>query len=447
LGATLALTRRETDTLATYDGSCAGEVRSIEVLLPLTAFVLLTVGNAAFVTAEYSLITVDRALVHEMARAGDRAAQRVEAALRSLSFQLSGAQFGITVASLLTGYLAQPALAPLFPGFSADSPVSAALALTVATLASMLFGELLPKNAALARPMELARITVPVQTAFSTAFRPVVVLLNGAANWVVRRLGIEPQEELASARAPEELGLLAALSARAGTLPPETAALLQRAIRFGDKRAAEAMTPRIDVVALPRDASVADLLTLSRTSGFSRFPLYVDTLDHVVGIGAVGDALAVPRETRSTTPAESIAWAPLLVPDSLTLDRVLAVLRESRRQMAIVVDEYGGTDGIITAEDLAEELVGEIEDEYDATVAASTGTSVVSGGLRGDELAEQTGFPLPEGPFETLGGFLMSRLGRIPRPGDTVREDGWDFTVTSIDRHRVDEVRVEGPSE
>jgi CBS domain containing-hemolysin-like protein len=427
-------------------------VRTIEVLLPLTAFVLLTAGNAVFVTAEYSLITVDRALVHEQAVAGDRDARRVESALRALSFQLSGAQFGITVASLLTGYLAEPALAPLFrpvlAALGADVAAPAAstvLALTVATLVSMLFGELLPKNAALARPMTLARITVPIQTVFSTVFRPIIVVLNGAANWMVRRLGIEPQEELASARSPEELGLLAAMSARAGTLASETATLLQRTIRFGEKRAAEAMTPRVDVVGLPSEATVSDLMALSRTTGFSRFPVYVETLDHVLGIASITDALAVPRDRRFSTLVESIAREPLLVPDSLPLDRVLTVLREARRQMAIVVDEYGGTDGIVTAEDLAEELVGEIEDEYDDAVVTSprTGTGgLVPGVLRGDELAEQTGFDLPEGPFETLGGFLMARLGHIPHAGETVNEDGWDFTVTSVDRHRVEEVRV-----
>ena len=434
----------------------------IDILLPLIAFVLLTAGNAVFVTAEYALITVDRALVREQAQAGDRAAQRVEAALRSLSFQLSGAQFGITVASLLTGYLAEPALARLFrPVLSVVGPeaargVSTALALLLATVVSMLFGELLPKNAALARPMALARVAVPVQLAFSTVFRPIIRMLNGAANWVVRHLGIEPQEELASARAPEELGLLAAMSARAGTLSAETATLLQRTIRFGDKRAGEAMTPRVDVVGLPSEATVSDLFTLSRVSGHSRFPVYVDTLDQVVGIATVADALAVPAEQRTRAQVRSIAREPLLVPDSLPLDRVLPLLRQERRQLAIVVDEYGGTDGIITAEDLAEELVGEIEDEYDppepTTTAGATVTSpdsdvLVSGLLRGDELAEQTGFQLPEGPFETLAGFLMARLGHIPVAGERVSEDGWEFTVTSVDRHRVEQVQVSRPEE
>jgi CBS domain containing-hemolysin-like protein len=320
----------------------------------------------------------------------------------------------------------------------------------------MLFGELLPKNAALASPMTLARVTVPIQTAFSTVFRPIIVTLNGAANWVVRRLGIEPQEELASARSPEELGLLAAISARAGALPTETATLLQRTIRFGDKRAAEAMTPRVDVVGLPAEATVADLCLLSRTSGFSRFPVYVDTLDHVLGIAAIADAIAVPREQRVRAEVQSIARDPLLVPNSLPLDRVLERLREARRQMAIVVDEYGGTDGIVTAEDLAEELVGEIEDEYDdsvpptvpgATVTSPDNSRLVPGVLRGDEVAEQTGFTLPDGPFETLAGFLMARLGHIPDVGETVAEGGWDFTVTSVDRHRVEQVRVSPPAE
>ncbi len=395
-------------------------------------------------------------------------------ALQSLSFQLSGAQLGITLAALLTGYLAKPAIAHLLdPGLMAlgmsqqfADGVATAIALVIATVFTVLFGELVPKNAALAVPMPLARFSAPVQRIFSMVFRPLIVVLNGTANGLVRALGIEPQEELASARSPEELGLLAAISARAGALPGETATLLQRTIRFGDKRAAEAMTPRVDVVGLPADATVRDLLDLARESGHTRFPVYDGTLDTVVGIASVTSALQVPANRRDTTGVRRIAHEPLLVPESLELDTTLSRLQDSDTQMAIVVDEYGGTDGIVTVEDLAEELVGEIADEFDepddaaepesavapATTSSETVTSphadrsvLVSGLLREDELAEQAGFRLPDGPFETLAGFLMARLGHIPAEGETVTERDWEFTVTSVEKHRVEQVRIVQP--
>ncbi|HEU4350184.1 MAG TPA: hemolysin family protein, partial [Actinoplanes sp.] len=370
---------------------------------------------------------------------------------------------GITITALLTGYLAEPALSRLFTplvepvaGRHTDT-ITYALALILATLVSMLFGELIPKNAALARPMRAALATAAPLRIFSRLFRWLISALNGSANWVVRRLGIEPQEELASARSPEELGLLAAISARAGALPAETATLLRRTIRFGEKRAAKAMTPRVDVVGLKIDTSVADLIALSRETGHTRFPVYENTLDLVTGVAGVPDALGVPPERRAATPVSAVAREPVYVPESLGLDKVLAALRAADADLAIVVDEYGGTDGVVTVEDLIEELVGEISDEYDLDFA-ETGTEeltapgggktyLVDGLLREDELHEQTGFELPEGPYETLAGFVLARLGHIPVVGESLEENGWEFTVMQVDRHRVEQVRVVAPPE
>jgi len=321
----------------------------------------------------------------------------------------------------------------------------------------MLFGELVPKNAALARPMPVARATAGPQRVFSRIFSWLITVLNGSANWLVRRLGVEPQEELASARSPEELGLLAAISAQAGALPTETAVMLQRTIRFGDKRAAEAMTPRVDVVGLRTDDTVAELVNQARKTGHSRFPVYVQTLDQVRGVATVTDALGVPPAKRPTTAVAAVAREPVFVPESLDLDGVLAALRDADAGLAIVVDEYGGTDGVVTIEDLIEELVGEITDEYDTdvdeagaqelTAPGGDKTFVVDGLLREDELMEQTGFVLPDGPYETLAGFLLARLGHIPVVGESLEENGWEFTVVEVDRHRIEQVRVVSPPE
>ncbi|MEU4771157.1 hemolysin family protein [Micromonospora sp. NPDC023644] len=432
--------------------------------MPLVGFVLLTGGNAFFVAAEFALVTVDRPEIERRATAGDGRAATVRRALRELSFQLSGAQLGITLTALLTGYLAEPALARLFTPLLRPVAGDAAgrftpfLALALATLLSMLFGELVPKNLALARPMPTALATAGPMRAFSRACGWLIRGLNDSANRLVRLLGVEPQEELASARSPEELGLLAAISARAGALPPDTAMLLRRTIRFGDKRAAEAMTPRVDVVALRATATVAELLALSRQTGRTRFPVYEETLDLVTGVAGVPDALGVPLALRGSTTVGSVAREPVYVPESLDLDGVLAALGSAGADLAIVVDEYGGTDGVVTTEDLVEELVGEIADEFDPdavddvdpaelTVPGGERTVLVDGVLRSDELAEQTGFRLPEGPYETLAGFLMARLGHIPLAGETVDESGFEFTVVEVERHRIEQVRVVRPEE
>jgi CBS domain containing-hemolysin-like protein len=435
----------------------------LTAVLPLAAFALLTVGNAFFVAAEFGLVTVDRAEIEKRAAAGDRRARTVRNALHELSFQLSGTQLGITITALLTGYLAEPALSKLFNPLvrplagEATGTVTHILALVVATLVSMLFGELVPKNAALARPMRVALATAAPLRTFSRLFRWLIGALNGSANWLVRRIGIEPQEELASARSPEELGLLAAISARAGALPAETATLMRRTIRFGEKRAAKAMTPRVDVVGLKTTASVADLIAVARETGHTRFPVYENTLDLVMGVVGVPDALGVQPEQRAATPVSAVSREPVYVPESLNLDRVLAALRAADADLAIVIDEYGGTDGVVTVEDLIEELVGEIADEYDmdvdeigsAELTAPGGekTWLVDGLLREDELAEQTGFVLPDGPYETLAGFLLARLGHIPVVGESLEEDGWEFTVMEVDRHRVEQVRIVAPPE
>ena len=435
----------------------------LTAVLPLAAFVLLTAINAFFVAAEFGLVTVDRADIDTRASAGDRRARTVRHVLHELSFQLSATQLGITLAALLTGYLAEPALSRLLEplvepvaGDAADG-ITHALALIVATLLSMLFGELVPKNAALARPMRVALATAAPLRTFSTLFKWLIAALNGSANWLVRQMGIEPQEELARARSPEELGLLAAISARAGALPTETATLLRRTIRFGEKRAAMAMTPRVDVVGIRTTATVADLIAVARETGHTRFPVYERTIDLVIGVAGVPDALGVPLDRRATTRVSTIAKEPVYVPESLSLDRVLAALRAAYADLAIVVDEYGGTDGVVTVEDLIEELVGEITDEYDTdlgeagaqelTAPGGEKTFLVDGLLREDQVMEQTGFALPEGPYETLAGFLLAQLGHIPVVGESLEENGWEFTVMQVDRHRVEQVRVVAPPE
>ncbi len=433
----------------------------MDLVLPLALFVLLIAANAVFVAAEFSFVTVNRDRLAQAADAGDRASARVAHAVRRLSFRLSGAQLGITASSLLVGYLAEPAiarlLAPLLqwlPGLGdvGTTTVALLLALVLATGIQMVLGELAPKNLAIARPEQTARLVAPLQLGFSAAVRPLIAGLNGAANAVVKGLGIEPKEELDSVHTAEELELVVGLSARAGLLPAATAGMLRRSLTFGEKNADEAMTPRTDVLFLPADASVADMLEVCRQVGRARLPVYSGDIDNVRGVAEMRSAFRVPREDRGRVPVTEIMREPTLVPSSLPLPEVLRELGRQDAQLAIVIDEYGGVAGVITIEDLAEEVVGEFVDEddrertmpgppaYETPVAHAR---EIDGVLRAHEVEERTGFRLPEGPYDTIAGLVLARLGRLPQVGESVEVDGWRITVVQMFRRRIERVRLE----
>lgn len=435
----------------------------MDLVLPLVLFVLLIGANAVFVAAEFSFVTVNRDRLKQAADAGDRAASRVAGAVRRLSFQLSGAQLGITVSSLLVGYLSEPAIARLLnpllawlPGLgdAGTTAVALLLALVLATGIQMVLGELAPKNLAIARPEHTARLVAPLQLGFSAAARPLIAALNGAANAVVRAMGMEPTEELESVHTAEELGLLAGLSARAGLVPAVTAGMLRRSLTFGEKDANEAMTPRTDVLFLPEDASITDLLDHCRGSGRSRLPVYSGNVDTIRGVAELKAAFRVPREDRGRVPVTVVMREPTLVPSSLPLPEVLRALGSQDAQLAIVVDEYGGVAGVITVEDLAEEIVGEFVDEDDrertvpgppAPETPGARTREINGVLRAHEVEERTGFQLPEGPYDTVAGLILARLGHLPRVGESVEVDGWRLTVIQMFRRRIERVRLDPP--
>lgn len=425
-------------------------------VLGLVAVGALTLGTAIFVAAEFSLTTLERSQVdHHAAQVGDRIARHITRAHRTLSFQLSGAQLGITITTLITGYIAEPAIANLIEPVltalglprSAANPVALAVALLLATSLSMVFGELIPKNLAIARPLRTARAVTMPQVWFSSAFRWLITGLNGSANWIVRRFGVEPAEELRSARSPEELGSLVRSSAEHGTLDVGTATLLDRSLRFGDRTAGELMTPRVQVEALRADATVPDLIELAGRSGFSRFPVHGGDLDDVQGVVHVKQVFGVPLSERGTTRVSALARPVLTVPESLDGDTLLERLRGSSLQVALVVDEYGGTAGLVTLEDLVEEIVGDVRDEHDRGEPSPVrrlgrDSWIVSGLLRDDEVAEATGFRMPAGDYETLAGLVLTRLGRIPEVNDEIQVAGWRITVLRMDRHRIAELRV-----
>jgi CBS domain containing-hemolysin-like protein len=428
-------------------------------ILGVLAVVALTLGTAVSVASEFALTALERSQVDaHVTERDDRTAHRVQRAHRTLSFQLSGSQLGITVTTLITGYIAEPAIAALFlPGLvglgipeGLAGGIATALALLLATTLSMVFGELVPKNLAIADPLRTARAVVWLQSGFAHAFRWLIAALNATANAIVRRLGVEPAEELRSARSPRELSSLVRTSARHGTLDVGTATLLDRSLRFTDRVAEDLMTPRVRVEALDADDTVDDLVALSRRSGFSRFPVYDRDPDVVLGVVHVKQAFGVPVAERACVTVRELIQPVPTVPESLDGDALLTSLRESGLQVALVVDEYGGTAGIVTLEDLVEEIVGEVRDEHDRAEQARVrpvgrGAWLVSGMLRDDEVAEATGFDMPDGPYETLAGLVLARLGCIPDVGADVTVDGWTLTVMRRDRHRVAELRLARP--
>lgn len=425
----------------------------------LAASVALVAACGVFVAAEFSLLAADRAAVEREAAQGNRRARGVLTALRGLFTQLAGVQVGITLTNLVIGLLSEPAIATLLRsplqamgvGGEGAGAIAVTAALVASTAATMVFGELLPKNLAIARPVAVAKAVQAPVRAFTGLMRGPIRLLNGMATAILRPFGVEATEELASARSAEELASLVRRSAREGTLAARTATLLVRSLSFGGRTAGDVLTPRARVVSIGAEATVADLVALVRGSGRSRMPVTGSGgLDDVVGVVELDRAVGVPVPARSRTAVRTVMTAPAEVPQSLPLDDVLRTLQAQRAQLAVVIDEYGGTAGLLTIEDLAEELVGEVGDEYGLRVPAVRrvpGGWDVSGLLRPDEISAETDRRLPEGGYDTVAGLVLRELGRIPAEGDRVVVAGVALTVTRMDGMRIDRLLVVGADE
>jgi len=412
------------------------------------------------VAAEFALVAADRPKVEELAGQGQRRARGLLAALGSLSFQLSGAQLGITVTALLVGFIVGPtlgeALAPILEGFGLSQESALGLAVTLAllfaTAIQMVLGELIPKNLAVARPLGVGFAVVNPLRLLNASLRPVIMFLNASANFTVRRLGIEPREELRGLRSLDELGLLIRSSRRGGVLPEEEFSLLARSISFRDKTTGDALMPRTAMIAIGCDATVADAVRMALETGHSRFPVTGEGLDDVVGILYVKDVHRVRPEDRAATRVAGIMQEPLLVPESRPLPSLLSEMRRERKHLAVVLDEYGGTAGMVTLEDLLEEIVGDIEDEYDPAsavgdeAATPTGTYMLPGLLHRDEVLDAAGLELPEGDYDTLAGFMLTELDRIPKVGDRITFEGWSLAIAGMDRHRIAQVAAVAPA-
>ncbi|MEV0828607.1 hemolysin family protein [Nonomuraea rubra] len=418
--------------------------------LGLLALLLLTAATGYFVAQEFAFVAADRGALREQAAAGDTSAEKALQVTSRLSFMLSGAQLGITVTALLVGFLAEPAIATLVRPWLASTGlsdgmitgISVAAGVFVATVVQMVLGELAPKNLGIARPEQVAKFLARSTLIYLAVVGPVVRLFDSAATGLLRRVGVEPVEEVEHGATPEELSRIIAESTQAGELPPRLSDLLERALEFGDRTAEEIMVPRPRVMVLRASQPISDLLAVMRECGHSRYPVVGQDGD-VTGVTGVRELLASGLEEGSIS---AITRPALLVPDSVPLPAVLDRMRAAKDDIVCVIDEYGGLAGVITIEDLAEELVGELVDENDpepvGAVEHPGGIWEIPGSLRLDEVERATGVALPESDeYDTLAGLVLARLGRMPDPGDTVTvpiDANTDPFTEDVEEHRAE---------
>jgi CBS domain containing-hemolysin-like protein len=406
------------------------------IVIGLVIILAVTAATGFFVALEFAYTAVDRSRLEDIANDGDlRRAARARRALKicsSLSFALSGAQLGITVTALFVGFFAEPYLGQGLADLLGVAGVPAGVSVTIgvvfafvfANVVQMILGELGPKNLAIARTEALALALAAPTSAYLTVCGPIIRFFDAASTKFLRRLGIQPVEELEHNATPEDLHRIIDVSRDEGALDRGLSELLDRGLDFSETVADQAMTPRVNVQTLSADATVAEAVE-ALAGGHSRFPVVGDDVDDLRGVVGIGQIIGVPREERGSVTVGAIADPALLVPASLPLPTLLERMRSQHRQLACVVDEFGGFAGIVTLEDLAEELVGEIRDEQDrfeaVPVSLAGGAWLIPGRWRIDEVADATGIELPEGEhYETIAGLVMSQLGRIAHPGDTV---------------------------
>ena len=422
----------------------------------LVLVAVLIAANGMFVAFEFGLVAARQGTLEEQARDGDRGSIAAVRQLRNISFVLSSAQFGITATSLIVGFLAEDAIgtAVVFPvldamgiGEAAGAGLALAIAFALSTVAQMLLGELAPKNYALARPEGTARALARPMRVFGVLLGPVIRLFDESAAFLTRRVfKTEVAEERLGGHSPDELARIISASREGGALTDHQGQLLARAVHLGDRRVHEVMVPRTSVAFLDADDTLDDLRTASRETGHSRFPVRGADDDDVVGTVHIKDVLAVPAADRASTRLGAIAAPAVLVPESEPLRRLLARLRRTQRTFALVIDEFGGVAGIVTVEDVIEELVGEIEDEFDRGVGSVRRVGpdrwLVDGTVRVDEIGRLLDTPLPEGDYETVAGFVIDQLGRIPPTGAATSAEGWTFVAQRVDGVRVARVLI-----
>ena len=425
--------------------------------LRLIAVICLVAANAFFVAAEFALVATRRTRIDALARVGDRKAKTVQKALQDLYRQLSAAQLGITVASILLGYVAQETAAQMFRNWFAALPaalsflarggVASVVAVGMVSFLHVVFGEQAPKAWAITYPESTSRWVAAPLIAFSWITRPLTDALNWSSGHVVRLLGVKrTTAELERIHSPEEIRVLVEQSLRRGTLDADDARLLEGVFEFSEKTARDVMTPRTEIVALPVELSFEEAADRVAIAGRSRYPVFKDSLDDIVGTVHAKDILAGVRSGTGDT-LETILRPAVFVPGTREVEDVLADMRRQKIQLAIVLDEFGGTAGLVTMEDLLEEIVGQIYDEYDQPAPrlqapGAAGAPVLSGAMPIADANATYGLRLDERDYSTIGGLLFGALGRLPRAGDRVTVAGAVFEIVAMEGRRVSSARL-----
>ena len=414
----------------------------------------LIAANAFFVAAEFALVASRRTRIQELAEAGHKRAKLALTTVKSLDRYISATQLGITAASLGLGWIGEPALAGTiehaFGGL--PSPFSQILTHTVAgttafliiTFLHIVLGELAPKTLALVHPEETSMWLAGPLIGFAKATNPFIWVLNGTANALLRLFGTRPLSEAERVHRPEEILMLARQSKESGELDEEDMRLIEGVFEFSEKNLRDVMTPRTDVVALPLDISIEQAAQRVTEAMRSRYPVYRESLDDIVGVVHVKQIFGALLHEDSGS-VSSLMREPLFLPGTREVEDALADMRRLRVHIAVVIDEYGGTAGIVTMEDLLEEIVGEVYDEYDegtAPITAVTGGVIVPGDAEIEDLDKQFGMLASDQQYQTVGGLVFGHLGRLPRPGDRIQLDDLTITVLKMDRQRVAEVRL-----
>jgi CBS domain containing-hemolysin-like protein len=430
------------------------------VLVRLLAIVVLVLFNGFFVAAEFALVRSRRTRLEARAAEGDRLAGLALRGTTNISSLLSASQLGVTLASLGLGWVAEAAFSGVLGDalgalpFAIELPlrvtIAGAIALAAVTYLHVVFGELAPKGAALVHPEQLARWLVPLLMVWAWLTTPFTALLNRSAQAVLRFTGRDtPQSAEDSVHSPEELRLLVEQAQEGGALEQHDAALLDAVFEFSEKNAREVMTPRTGIVALPSDATLEQTLTTVTEGGFSRYPVYTDTIDSIIGILLAKDLLQVARDRPAAFTPASIMRPAHVIPGSREVESVLSDFKRLKEHMAIVLDEYGGTAGIVTMEDLLEEIVGEILDEYDEPEPEArptrSGEVVIPGSTNIGELNDQYELTVPDDDYTTIGGYVFGALGRLPQIGDRVSAGGATFTVRQMDGRRIELLATDLP--
>jgi putative hemolysin len=417
------------------------------VLDVIIVLIIVSIGGF-FASTEMALVSLREGQVRSLAKRGRRGARAARLASDPNRF-LSAVQIGVTLATLVTGAFGADTLVGLLrswmerQGLSSGvaDPLAFAVVTVCITFVSLVFGELAPKRLGLQRAMPLSLFAAPILDLIATLARPVVWLLSKSVNVVVTLIGGDPRQSRQAMTEQEVRELLAGTQ----VISPDERRIVGEVFDAGKRQIREVMMPRTEVEFLAAGTTVGEAARIAASVPYSRLPVYQDSYDNVIGFVHIRDLLG-PGAPQPSVLVDQVVRPVKFLPISKTVLAALSEMRRDRAHLAIVADEYGGTAGIVTLEDLVEELIGDIRDEYDTADSAATklprGEVEVDGLLNLDEFAEQTGIELPEGPYETVAGYVLAALGEVPSPGDSVKVPGYTITVTEMDLRRIARLRV-----